>query len=178
MSGQPSDGMENYVAEREITRVLHLYCRGVDRLDTDALRATYHAGATDDHGVYVGTAEGFIDYLLERLPRVYLATQHALSNITIDLVDPSTAIVESYVHATHLLELSSGGSGLYIFTGRYIDRFERRDGSWRIAHRKLLRTWDGFQKLSRTLDGAPYELPAVTPHTDGRRDRSDPVYVS
>jgi hypothetical protein len=32
-------------AEREITRVLHLYCHAVDRHDMVELRSVYHPGA-------------------------------------------------------------------------------------------------------------------------------------
>jgi hypothetical protein len=170
-----SDSLETILAEREITRVLHLYCRAIDRLDERALRSIYHPGAVDDHGTYAGTAEGFIEYVLDRLPRVYSRTQHSLSNISIE-VRGDAAFAESYVTATHVLCLDSGGTGLYTFTGRYIDRFERREGAWRIADRKLLRTWDGFQALTRSLDGAPFDLPDPSPHADGVRSREDPSY--
>jgi hypothetical protein len=52
---------------------------------------------------------------------------------------------------------------------RYIDRFERRDGEWRIARRVAVIDW--YVTGSR---GAP------SAHLDaflrGRRDRADPVY--
>ena len=36
---------------------------------------------------------------------------------------------------------------LETFGGRYVDRFERRDGEWRIAHRTVFRTWDKVEHV-------------------------------
>ncbi|MFB9858751.1 hypothetical protein [Paenarthrobacter aurescens] len=36
------------------------YTRGIDRHDDDILRQVYHPDARDDHGEYIGSAEGLI----------------------------------------------------------------------------------------------------------------------
>uniref|UniRef100_UPI001952E840 nuclear transport factor 2 family protein n=1 Tax=Stenotrophomonas maltophilia TaxID=40324 RepID=UPI001952E840 len=43
-----------------IRECLYRYCRGIDRQDEDALRASYWPDATDRHGPYSGSADGFI----------------------------------------------------------------------------------------------------------------------
>ena len=111
-------------AEREITRVLHRYCHAVDRHDMQELLSVYHPDAADEHGSYAGDAKGFVAYMDERMPRVYQATMHVLSNISIDLRG-DVAFTESYVTASHLIRPELGG-GLFWFAGRYIDRFEKR----------------------------------------------------
>jgi ketosteroid isomerase-like protein len=161
-------------AEREITRVLHRYCHAVDRHDMQELLSVYHPDAADEHGSYSGDAEGFVAYLDERMPRVYEATMHALSNISID-VRGDVAFTESYVTASHVIRPELGG-GLFWFAGRYIDRFEKRSGEWRIAHRRLLRTWEKVEPAARALDGG-VALPDPSPHTDGLRTREDPSYA-
>ena len=59
--------------------------------------------------------------------------------------------------------------------GRYIDRFERRDGQWAIAARKTLLDWEGtpddkvFTSRERVEDEASED--------EASRDRSDPSYL-
>ena len=54
--------------------------------------------------------------------------------------------------------------------GRYVDRFERRDGVWRIAYRQGVNEWMRYEAAS---DRGFFDRPASE---RGRRDRSDPVY--
>ena len=59
-----------------------------------------------------------------------------------------------------------------LFAGRYVDRFERRDGEWRIARRTVVHDW------SRQLPTAPESLGLpLAGFAQGRRDRTDPVYA-
>ena len=52
--------------------------------------------------------------------------------------------------------------------GRYLDRFERRDGVWKIARRLLVDEWS-------RLDDLP--APPVPPGRVGLRSKDDPVYT-
>jgi ketosteroid isomerase-like protein len=174
MSGETAAALaEVMAAEREITQVLYRYCHAVDRHDMAELLSVYHPGAADEHGSYSGTAEGFVAYLDERMPRMYQATMHVLTNITIN-VRGDAADTESYVTASHLIRVEYGG-GLFWFAGRYIDRFEKRAGEWRIARRVLLRSWEKVEPAARALDGG-VALPEPSPHTDGLRSREDLSY--
>ena len=55
-------------------------------------------------------------------------------------------------------------------SGRYIDRFERRDGVWKIALRRLVIDWR-FK-----ADGVVWEGPAPGAFPEGRWDREDLTY--
>jgi hypothetical protein len=52
---------------------------------------------------------------------------------------------------------------------RYVDRFERRDGAWRVAERWAVREW------TRSIP-ADTVRPKEGVGPDARRDRDDPVY--
>ncbi len=39
------------------------------------------------------------------------------------------------------------GVVLETFGGRYVDRFERRDGEWKIAHRTVVHEWDKVEHV-------------------------------
>jgi hypothetical protein len=153
------------VDRQEILDCLHRYTRGVDRLDRDMVLSVYHPDAVDDHGHFVGSPEEFVDWLWAKAPG-RLATQHYVTNSTIDL-DGDTAHVETYFICSMRLdpdhEISFSG-------GRYVDRFERRDGEWRIAARTVISEW-------RTrLDGSTFPAGSAAFHP-AAQDRTDLSYV-
>jgi hypothetical protein len=120
--------------EAAIRRVLVRYTRAIDRMDWDLLRTCYHPGAVDHHGLYVGDVEGFIAMLAEKLP-LDESTTHFLGNQELE-IEGDVAFSETACIARHRRAASgeTPASDYFAFV-RYCDRFERRDGEWRIAHR-------------------------------------------
>ena len=154
--------------ELAIRHVLTSYARAIDRLDMDLLRTVYHPDAFEDHGAYQGDLDGFISWLEGVLPR-FSVTQHFLGNTHIEL-EGDVAHVETYCQAFHRFPTSGSASeDDFVLGARYIDRFERRDGEWRIARRKLVVDW------SQTASAAP-RPGAAADFESGRRDRTDAVY--
>jgi hypothetical protein len=136
-----------------IEDALRSYCRGIDRLDGSLIEAAFHAGALlIDYGGEPMTIEAFVPRALGSLGRKYVATQHRLSNIAITR-DGDSALVESYVLATHV-EVEGAGRRLHTFAGRYIDRFEERDGQWRIAQRTLRNDWSSVEPMGEPMSGS------------------------
>jgi len=116
-----------------IEEVLVRYSRGIDRLDRKILESVYWPDATDSHGPgYVGKAPGFIDWVLGYLAP--MKTQHFLGNSIIAFDSPTTAHGETYVNAYHQIPTRFGKEEL-VAGARYLDRFEKRNGEWRIADR-------------------------------------------
>ncbi len=150
-----------------IRDVLFTYCRGIDRCDEALIRSVYHPGATDDHGTFTGSAEDFVAWVIPLLRRDFASTMHTLGNILIAL-DGDSAHVESYLHAFHRVLRPAGARDL-IFAGRYVDRFERRAGVWKIAARKVICDWTRYEPAA--------ESTAFTErYTRGERSRDDFVY--
>ena len=115
------------------------YCRAVDRMDREMLLSVYHPDAIDDHGHFTGSAEGFIDWAFGYHGTYQHAHQHIVANHTCEL-DGDVAHAETYwIFAGRNAE----GAALSLGGGRYIDRFERRNGEWRIALRKCVVDWGG-----------------------------------
>ena len=136
-----------------IDDALRSYCRGIDRLDAASVEAAFHPGAVlVDYGPTPTTIETFVTNALASLGRRFVATQHRLSNVTVE-VDGDAARVEAYVHATHV-EVTDTGRRLHTFLGRYIDRFERREGDWRIVHRTLRNDWSSVQDMGEPMSGS------------------------
>lgn len=153
-----------------ITEVLYRYCRAVDRFDIPLLRTVYHPDAVDRHGVFDGGADAFIEFFagVAGPGSEYVATHHAISNVLVDL-DGDTAQVESYYTAAHRRE-SADGAYDELVRGRYLDRFERRDGQWRIADRVCVYDWSRIvPATSAWWDGVEGSF------VRGTRDASDPL---
>ena len=153
------------IDEREINRTLSRYWRGVDRLDLDLMTSAFHPDAIDHHAGNDRPAHEFARAALDRMPQVAPGgTQHRVANISIEL-DGDTAWSEAYFHAIH-----NADERLNELFGRYVDRFERRHGQWKIAERWSI--VDFSQSTSRTA------LPSENnPNTHrGRRDRTDLSY--
>ena len=133
--------MATVLAERAIRQVGLRYCRGIDRQDFDLVRSCYHADATDDHGDFSGGVEAFIAYCQRELVR-FESTTHFMGNALVELTGTSSAVCETYVMAIHRVPASRTKPIRDFVVGlRYGDRFECRDGDWRIAQRVCLFDW-------------------------------------
>lgn len=161
------EALQALLDEEAIKKVHVRYCRGVDRMDWDLIRSCYHPDATDDHGEFVGGVDAFIEYGKANLP-TFLSTNHFICNQLVE-VDGDVAHAEHYGIAYHRLPADADGMEKdWIATIRYVDRFERRNGEWRIAHRRSLVDSDRIDPVLATL------IPKGT--MAGARDRSDPSY--
>jgi hypothetical protein len=129
----------------------------VDRCDEELLLSVYHPDAYDDHaGFFQGSAVDFVRFVMTTF-RDKPPTQHVLSNVRFE-IEGDVAFGESYVVMRSATPDAAHSSGF----ARYVDRFERRDGEWRIAHRRLVHEWDGLGPAD---------------HGGSRRDRLDPSYT-
>lgn len=168
----PDRTLDELRSRAEIAEVVMAYCRGFDRCDADLLLDCFHPGATHEHGAFRGLSADFCAYGLA-LVRGVVLTHHQLGQISIEL-DGERARVESYFTSYHRFgETPPPGGQAHedrIMGGRYVDRFERRDGVWRIAHRQGVNEWVRHEPAT---DRGFFERPAAE---RGRRDREDPVY--
>ena len=160
-------------ADREAIRdCLYRYARGIDRADEEMLRSAYWPDATDDHaGIYNGPAGAFIEMAIRDLPGQG-DTMHVVSNPLIR-IDGDEALVESYVYAVHRMTFD-GVLRDVIGAGRYLDRFERRDDEWRIAHR--VATVDWVRDYPDTVDW-PTSAFGSNPADRGARKPADKSYA-
>ncbi len=137
---EPGTRLERMLARDEILEVLSRYARGVDRADGPLLKSCYHPDAIEEHGGnYAGNAFAYVDGAVPRI-RTMGAMQHLLGSSHIEF-DGDTAWVETYLWT--FARFTRDGQDIDTFTGgRLIDRFERRDGAWKIAHRRTVFDWN------------------------------------
>jgi hypothetical protein len=113
------------------------YARAIDRHDRELLLSCYHADAIDHHGVmFRGGPLAYADWQPQIMGQFEL-TAHYIMN-TDYRVRGDLAEGELYFLAFHRLVPPSRNE--MFVGGRYHDRYERRSGVWRIAHRSI--AWD------------------------------------
>lgn len=169
--------VQGLLDKEAILDCLNRYARGLDRRDLDMLASVFHDDATDHHGggaEYHPAAEALIaDWDTRDIHRTF--SHHLILNTSIDL-DGDVAHAESYFQLIVGLkpDVRPGEPRLSIGGGRYVDRFERRDGEWRIARRVLVleysTAWDENDALPwvrewarRNADDPSYARPLLGP---------------
>lgn len=175
--------VEAQQSRQEIHDCVLRYCRGVDRLDYDMMVSAYHPDGIEEHGKFIGSAAEFVTFVIKQQTDVYLTAQHYVMNHRCEL-DGDVAHAETYFmyvamnkHGERILQM--GG-------GRYVDRFERRNGKWAIAYRVCLRDWammderpdmNDLSSFTSTRALLPPEVIAFMNGGPGpKRDRTDPSY--
>ncbi len=158
--------LQAVIDKHAITEVIHKLARAIDRCDRDLLSSCFHEDATDDHGSFKGTAAEFVDWVIPVLHAME-ATQHNIHNVLIEL-DGATAWSESYFIAHHRIATDDGPQDM-IAAGRYLDRFEKRDGRWRISHRHAIYDWSRNDPSTCQWDKVPAGVMAR-----GARGEADP----
>lgn len=155
MSPDPPDrapvidpAVQRLLDESQIRAVVVRYARAIDRIDFDLLRSCYHPDAIDDHGIFNGTIDEFVAFLSPRLHR-HLSSTHFLGNHEV-VIEGDVAFAETVCIASQRDVGTDGGpeeemSGIV----RYCDRFERRDGEWRIAHRIVIHEPGRFDDIAK-----------------------------
>jgi hypothetical protein len=165
--------------KEEIREILYRYCRACDRADRALLESCYHPGAIEDHGAFFGEAAEFAVNLVGNAARLYQRMGHMVSTINIEL-DGDVAHSEAYVCAGGPLvaRAADGGTQVRVIYGRYIDRFEKRDGEWRIAQRIVVKDWTDVRTVhdpveEYALSQYGFSDPAYT-HTSPRIEAGAP----
>ena len=144
-----------------------LYMRGLDRLDRDLLRAQFWDDAFLSYGIYEGGPDGFADFCIKSL-KEHHRNHHMLGQQLIE-ISGDEAFGEVYYQAYHKLTNEAGEKRDLFISGRYVDRFEKRGGIWKIAYRSELVDWVRD-------DPCADDFLDATPMIVGARKPSDPLY--
>ena len=154
MSGDTNQQLQELLAKQACLEVITRYCRALDWLDEDALRTVFTPDANIDYGFFKGSGDGFIKAVME-IEHSLLRRWHNCSN-TIIQVNGNTADSETYGFAANVYE-RDGQKMTDLFGGRYLDRFERRDGKWLIVKRTYVLDW----QQSFPLDAESASVPGL-----------------
>lgn len=167
------EAIANLLAKQEIAEVLYTIARGTDRGDLELFASGFHDDGEDYHGL----ANGPVKNIVNNLGRSkLLLTQHAISNILIEL-DGDSARVESLFISFHQRRDDTGQLWDEHLRGRYLDVFERRNAVWKIARRIVVWDWSRVEPSGGTwIDQVRQRPNADDRFIYGKRDKTDIVY--
>ncbi len=188
MDPSPEDLRELF-HKQKITEVIMTYCRAIDHMDEALLRSVFHPDSQHEHGFKgpssdpsassePGKPGDFVSFALATLS-THTRTQHQLGNIFVEIENENLAFTEAYFTAFHRMRpRSDPKAGPMAFDtemdfwvgGRYMDRFERRHGKWKIACRKATTDWQRIESPSSM------GMPDVPVHLQSHQSREDLVY--
>lgn len=139
--------------------------RGEDRRQPDVLSACFWPDSTFDYAMYKGSFPEYLAWVTPGADAI-TNTQHVLGQTVIDL-DGDSARAETYVISYHRVDMGEGvGERDTCIGGRYLDRLEKRDGTWAIAHRTMLydwyQDWGASADWSNGIMGYPFHGPNYT----------------
>ena len=150
---------------QQIGEALSSYCRAVDRVDRELGYSIWHDDAEVDYGdsIYRGSGRGVIDHICDSHLKG-IVHSHQVTNLIIRF-DGDRAFSEAYV--TSAMRMMLDGTLMQITTrGRYLDRWSRRGGPWRIERRMFVADLDEIR---------PATPGAIPPRFS--LDRNDPSYA-
>ncbi|MEM7666955.1 MAG: nuclear transport factor 2 family protein [Pseudomonadota bacterium] len=163
-----------------ITDVIAAYAHAIDRRRWGMMEHLFHDDAQFQFGDLVGDWRGFVDQARAIIDPC-LATQHQLGQIQFGFEGADVCHTETYMTAMHTVpagysipDVFPDKAAIYsaVIAGRYVDRFEKRGGDWRIARRTGLYDWREF----RQVEGVDLsEMPEGSCGYHGKQDPSTPV---
>jgi hypothetical protein len=164
-----SQALDDVVSHQAIIELGCRYVRGVDRGDPEMIMTAFHDDAAIVSGAFNGSAQDFSVEIGKLLDEISPRVAHTVTNHWID-ISGDVGVGESYVIA---YQNTLGDDPQDVMTGgRYVDRYERRNGEWKISHRTFVLDWT-TSSPSKDLMG----LGMFEEMVKGERGQRDPVYA-
>ncbi|MBS7669544.1 nuclear transport factor 2 family protein [Croceicoccus gelatinilyticus] len=136
MANDREAALDALLDKEAIRGKLQAFSRGMDRFDREVYLSAFWDDAEVSAGPFVGSAADCWDWAMPMHREGQHLTHHALLQSNIDL-DGDTAHVETY----YQFVARNVDDSIVLAGGRYIDRFERRVGEFRIALRVNVIEW-------------------------------------
>ncbi len=181
--------VEELSDREEIRQVMYKFFRATDRRDQQLARSVFWEDGHCESGDSRWMPSNLSDEFCERFGRDFESTIYYMINM-IFKIEGDTAFVETYAIAYHLLssrpedildvvgptrfaELDLSKRHEWWMGLRYISRFEKRDGAWRIKIHRYISEWTKVEPYSGNAPGEGY-LQFIPLH--GLRGRDDASY--
>ncbi|MGI9294016.1 MAG: nuclear transport factor 2 family protein [Pseudomonadales bacterium] len=162
MNAEQMVRLEQLLNRQDILDCIVRFSRGIDRFDRQLFLSAFHDDAIISAGDFVGGPGELYEWASHLHEQAQTATQHDLLNHSCD-IDGDTAHAETY----YLFVGRNRDESNWMAGGRYIDRLECRNGTWKITFRTNAVEWSG---MLPTMD-IPF-ADVVDMHLNGVASRS------
>lgn len=134
-SGDSAEQLAELAAKEAIRDQLHNYQRSMDRCDAELGYGCFWDDATITVGDYFDhvSPRDFVDSCVTGHKTIF-ATSHQINNVLVE-VHGDKAGSESYALPYMLFKQEDGSFTMSLAAMRYLDKWEKRDGEWRIVER-------------------------------------------
>jgi hypothetical protein len=168
-SNMSAEALQLMLDRHQLRELALTYSRACDRQDFPLVRSLYHDDAIDDHGeMFRGTADEYVAWL-PTIMEMWDTTTHSLTNMLFE-IDGDHAQGELYVVAYHRTYPPDAQE--IVIGGRYLDKYEKRDGVWKFSYRSLALDWCNVRKVNLD-DYTSFAAGAER----GRHSPEDPSYL-
>ncbi|MWV29276.1 nuclear transport factor 2 family protein [Aurantiacibacter rhizosphaerae] len=168
--GDVDSNVDQLLAKQEITEGIYRWARGADRVDLATMQSAFHADATINYGPGEVPCGDFLQGIATQHAADFESTRHIIFNVLID-IDGDRATSEAGVDCRVRFTDADGPREMLVL-GRYFDRWERRDGRWKIGHR--FSVLDSYRVPDVLTNAQVDEWTAGIAR--GSRDETDPSY--
>ncbi len=114
---------------------LYQYCAGCDRADEALIRSAYWDDIDTEQLTFRGDLEAFLPWCFAGVRSMDIIA-HYICNVQIDLQGDKADVQSSFISYNRTGE--AGAMVGALGGGRYIDKFEKRGGIWKIAKRRIV----------------------------------------
>ena len=148
-----SDALQRLVDESEIRRARRLWAFARDQGDWDTVASLFHPGAAVSISWYNGNIEGFVAASRKMFGQHKPETRskHWFGNDRLTL-NGMRALLETDIEV-RARDKIDGVLFDFTYEGRFFDRFEQRDGAWKIAQ------WTCLYDSDRVAPVVPGTIP-------------------
>jgi len=129
-----NDDMADMATRQTLRDLVATLARATDRADPGLMLSAMHPDAAMDSGLD-GVGADYARALTEMIRAHLTRCFHSIGTQYFE-IDGDRAAGESYVIAYSRTVGEETQTG-----GRYLDRFERRDGVWKLASRRFVQDW-------------------------------------
>lgn len=160
--------LRNLLVKDRLHELEMAYCRGVDRRDPELLRSIFFDDAIEEHGdMYRGKAVDFVDWVYRDFLPQYEITAHYVLN---EWYRVEGDRAEGETHRLSYHRQRKADTVETVAACRTFNRYECRNGHWRIAYRGVVRDWITQRPVDDSLYQGKFTM------APSRPDQTDESY--
>jgi hypothetical protein len=151
MSSTRDREIDEMLAERAIHKVILRSAQASDRGDYDLMVSCFWPDATMDAGIFNGSISSLFAMIKDAPVIPDYVLKHVVGNVLIEVhLEDHCARSETYCFGGDRSVAADGTVMERVTHVRYIDRFEERNGEWRIQKRLVAYDWSTSTPVTGT----------------------------